>query len=48
MDICHLKYLVWNHKFKKYKGRVVLRGDIEKDASGYTKYSVNKDHQLHK
>ena len=32
MDICHLKMLNWRQS--KYKGRVVLRGDIVKDDSG--------------
>ena len=34
MDICHLKDAELELKFKKYKGRVVLRGDIEKNDSG--------------
>ena len=34
MDICHLKMLNWRQSTKKYKGRVVLRGDIVKDDSG--------------
>ena len=34
MDICHLKNSELEPKFKKYKGRVVLRGDIVKDDSG--------------
>ena len=34
MDICHLKMLNWRQKHQKYKGRVVLRGDIVKDDSG--------------
>ena len=32
MDKCHLKN--WRQSTKKYKGRVVLRGDIVKDDSG--------------
>ena len=34
MDICHLKNAELETKHRKYKGRVVLRGDIVKDASG--------------
>ena len=34
MDICHLKNADLETKHQKYKGRVVLRGDIVKDDSG--------------
>ena len=34
MDICHLKNAELETKHQKYKGRVVLRGDILKDDSG--------------
>ena len=34
MDLCHLKSSELEPKFQKYKGRVVLRGDIVKDDSG--------------
>ena len=34
MDICHLKNAEVEAKHQKYKGRVVLRGDIVKDDSG--------------
>ena len=34
MDICHLKNSELEAKHPKYKGRVVLRGDIVKDDSG--------------
>ena len=34
MDICHLKNAELETKHQKYKGRVVLRGDIVKDDSG--------------
>ena len=34
MDICHLKNAELETKHHKYKGRVVLRGDIVKDDSG--------------
>ena len=34
MDICHLKNAELEVKHQKYKGRVVIRGDIVKDDSG--------------
>ena len=34
MDICHLKNAEMEAKHQKYKGRVLLRGDIVKDDSG--------------
>ena len=34
MDVCHLKNAELEAKHQKYKGRVVLRGDIVKDNSG--------------
>ena len=34
MDLCHLKNAESEKKYQKYKGRVVLRGDIAKDNSG--------------
>ena len=34
MDICHLKNAELETKHQKYKGRVVLRGDVVKDDSG--------------
>ena len=34
MDICQLKNAELETKHQKYKGRVVLRGDIAKDDSG--------------
>ena len=34
MDICHLKNTELEAKHQKFKGRVVLRGDIVKDDSG--------------
>ena len=34
MDICHLKNAELEAKHQKYKGRVVLRGDIVKDIYG--------------
>ena len=33
-DICHLKNAELETKHQKYKGRVILRGDIAKDDSG--------------
>ena len=37
MDICHLKNAELEAKHQKYKGRVVLRGDIVKDDSGVSR-----------
>ena len=34
MDLCHLKNSELEPQFQKYKGRVVIRGDIVKDDSG--------------
>ena len=34
VDLCHLKNAELEPQFRKYKGRVVLRGDIVKDNSG--------------
>ena len=34
MDICHVKNAELKAKHQKYKGRVVLRGDMVKDVSG--------------
>ena len=34
MDLCHLKNSELESQYHKYKGRVVLRGDIVKDVSG--------------
>ena len=34
MDMCHLKNAELEAKHQKYKGRIVLRGDIVKDGSG--------------
>ena len=34
MNICHLKNAELEPKYQKYKGRVVLRGDIVKNDSG--------------
>ena len=45
MDICHLKNAELEAKHQKYKGRVVLRGDIVKDDSGSYAVCTNKDLQ---
>ena len=45
MDMCHLNNAELEAKHQKYKGRVVLRGDIVKDVQGLTQYSLNKDLQ---
>ena len=34
VDLCHLKNSELETQYQKYKGRVVLRGDIVKDDSG--------------
>ena len=34
VDICHLENSELELQYQKYKGRVVLRGDIVKDDSG--------------
>ena len=36
IDLCHLKNSELEPQFQKYKGRVVLRGDIAKDDSVFT------------
>ena len=41
MDLCHLKNAELDAKHQKYKGRVVLRGDIVKDDSG--SYAVSTE-----
>ena len=54
MDICHLKNAELEANHQKYKGRVVLRGDIVKDNSGSTRIRIisifndsGKDHGYH-
>ena len=42
MDLCHLQNSELELQFQKYKGRVVLRGDIVKDDSG--SYAVLTEH----
>ena len=44
-DIYHLKNAELEAKHPKYKGRVVLRGDIVKTTQGLMQYSLNKDLQ---
>ena len=45
MDISHLKNAALEAKHQKYKGRVVLRGDIVKTILALMQYSLNKDLQ---
>ena len=45
MDICHSKDAELEAKHPKYRGRVVLRGDIVKTIQGLTQYSLKKDLQ---
>ena len=45
MDICHLKNVELEAKHQKYKGRVVLRGDIAKDDSGSYAVLTEQDHE---
>ena len=39
MDMCHFKNAKLDVKHQKYKGRVVLRGDIVKDYSGFAVFT---------
>ena len=48
MDLCHLKNSELEPQYHKYKGRVVLRGDIVKMILVRMQYSLNKDLQHHK
>jgi hypothetical protein len=34
MEICHIKHAELDPKFHKYKGRLVMRGDVMKDEDG--------------
>ena len=43
MDICHVKNAELEPKYQKYKGRVVLRGDIVKDDSGASALLTEQD-----
>ena len=45
MEICHLKNAELEPKHQKYKGRVVLRGDLVKDDAGA--YARQTQHQVH-
>ena len=47
MDTCHLKNAELEAKHQKYKGRVVLRGDILKDDSGSYAVLTNDSRQNH-
>ena len=42
MDLFHLKNSELEQQFQKYKGRVVLRGDIAKNDSG--SYAICTEH----
>ena len=44
MDICNLQNAELEPQFQKYKGSVVLRGDIVKTIQDLTQYSPSKDH----
>ena len=49
MDLCHLTNSEQEPQYLKYKGRVVLRGDIlGKMILDLMQYSLNKVHQHHK
>ena len=48
IDFCHLKNSELEPQFQKYKGRIVLRGDIVKMIQDHMQYSLNRDHQRHK
>ena len=39
MDICHLKNSELEPKFQKYKGRVVLRGDVKDDSGSHAVFT---------
>ena len=45
MDICYLKNSELEPQYHKYKGWVVLRGDILNMIQDHTQYLLNKDHQ---
>ena len=45
MDLCHLKNSELEPQYQKYKGRIVLRGDIVKDDSGSYAVFTEQDHQ---
>ena len=42
MDLCHLKNSELEPQYQKYKGRVVLRGDIVKDDSSASETTASK------
>ena len=43
VDLCHLENSELELQYQKYKGRVVLRGDIVKDDSGYSERLNGKE-----
>ena len=46
MDLCHLKNAELEAKHQKYKGRVVLRGDIVTDDSGFYEVFTEQGSQI--
>ena len=48
MDICHLKNAELETEHQKYKGRVVVRGDMVKDDFGSCAVFTEQGHQHHK
>ena len=44
MDICDLKNAELQTQLQKYRGRVVLWGDIVKDDSEPSQFSLNRAH----
>ena len=48
VDMCHLEKAELEANHQKYKGRIVLRGDIVKDVSGSYAVFTEQDHQHHK
>ena len=48
MDICHLKNAELEAKHEKYKGRVVLRGDIVNVKGMYPAPDIHEHFTIHK
>ena len=48
MKICHLKNVEFESKWQKYKGRIVLPGDITKMTLVHTRYAQIKERQSRK
>ena len=46
MDLCHVKHSELPPEQRKYKGRVVLRGDTIKDETGFYAVFSEQGHQL--